>query len=1401
MPFPVETKPSIIGLCDFKPQNSNGSVSVFDVLNFRQVMRQLSFVALNEDMARIRGSQTFSDNLNAAKATFGENLDGRGGVIKSDIEEIEKIVLLFEKLAHTLDFSHAIGDADTLLKDEYTKAVNRLNIEAKNKLLYELVALSSEETSFSSILAKALSDLGFEKDNVIQFSSTKVALHLFELLGLLLSRPISSVSFRNARRAQDKSGYKIISLNDAAFDPVASLVENPPPELGSADTTNDQRQLVRVDWVDKKPRPAEVEIHSALKLGSLSIGDLAIYLAREVAKSSMVSSYEGDASSLGGATSEREAYLIAAGIDLGIGQTGSSNLTKLNRNLSNVVSFQNDIDNITIARPNKRTIGTTALPINIRTNLFGAVADSSIASSMRYDVDESAYPGNQTFISQNKLLLEQLAPQKNSGIRDYFFNALQVKELPLLAQNRQPISISTGAGSQRNSRIGHAISHFSDRVDEYALYAENMSGFGYETQMPNSLRYTITGLLSILFTSSGYEALIKEMSLTISDNILIDDQRNVTGLDLLRAKDQGGTYVTIPAAQFDSANFSIKKTAHLLSHAYLFMQNDARFLFALEAYAWNFFIKKHYDNLRPALKSFVASGLVPTRLSEVKASLDTNVVVGSTVWDGKTDGKLPALLVYALIRYGNSKAQDDSTIAQGNSTRIIDVTAGLDIDADSTRVEFTPARLLMSLNYDTVQQVQGDLSPFSVLSKMFLALLTAASDQSESSPSSPNPLTIEKDRWFRNSVASSEDNALNRIRTSASGMTARGMFSICFTMFRKALTTSSEKEKFATLQRPYYVFSSGDKVDKGHIDTTATSNSFDPIRQSIATDTGTDLAAGIDNRDKILFVIKVPRYNNVGSAPRVLDFNLLKSDVDLTGSGLENSGLFAALYGISAGDLSAAQQEYRKNNSALLRVICLLQSISRSAKLSLNSISNALTVASSPLLDSTFRTNDQFSRQVGAEIIANITPSRLITIQKHLQSSLTFLKPDRLQSNLFLPAMDDPFSDPYAAKQTGRLAALKCLLSEVGFNPSSGEDPSNARILVVGVPDGAMLDLQRPTLDGRLLSVNAGQPWENTLYSLNVTKKDAQLPTVAFEKKRYLFDSALYIPHDGYDLISYEPGMTLSNQLTKIKFRKTNNDVKGSSTYFVRFTENGFQTNADNLSDELESLSVEESREVALNVVISDLLKVYTSMVLGLEISESAFVTRDFRRLDVDRIALPSNISGMLEQQAVSINQFSRPLSFVNFEPGAMNKSDYTLARQLGKSLIHRARAERLLSLVGKRFTSLMMLLIDPDTFMVKDYGSDANVVAAQGTEQSLIKDGLTKLGFVSSDASQNDFIVKSSTNLPNPTVYVYTAELEKVDVERRSLAGRGVVIETPEERNRIIEDIENQSTQLRGLV
>ena len=439
--------------------------------------------------------------------------------------------------------------------------------------------------------------------------------------------------------------------------------------------------------------------------------------------------------------------------------------------------------------------------------------------------------------------------------------------------------------------------------------------------------------------------------------------------------------------------------------------------------------------------------------------------------------------------------------------------------------------------------------------------------------------------------------------------------------------------------------------------------------------------------------------------------------------------------------------------------------------------------------------------------------SHLATLQASRMNLLPQVSPYVSTDVSFLPARDK-LEAPPGFPDNGRLNVLRAFLkSEVGnpllaTSPDNMFDPSNVRILCLGIPADGIVELKTPALSVNSDSINtdpggplvmggffSGTLWDQTsiadqsLLKITMYKKDALLPTVEFEPIVFYWDPRLRVMPEGFDDVSaLEP---LEQQLDKIKLGR----IRFTGTHFENATVESIQLDDGTLTftsggDDLNSLDTAAAQQLVYLTAMSELMKMYTSLISGLDLGEEGFHTSspplDLRVDDlVTILSTPNSIYDFIgsipdETLLPSTPEFASALlgsaaegeayeringvkvktqSDVAADLEVTTPGDVESLRLLYNSTFFRPEVLRNEIIMPKMFEGCLFYPLDMDSFKVASFSSDDDDAAAiagalSNPDINLLYTSEGDFDAATYDLATPTFVIKSGNNESATGIY-----------------------------------------------
>ena len=228
-------------------------------------------------------------------------------------------------------------------------------------------------------------------------------------------------------------------------------------------------------------------------------------------------------------------------------------------------------------------------------------------------------------------------------------------------------------------------------------------------------------------------------------------------------------------------------------------------------------------------------------------------------------------------------------------------------------------------------------------------------------------------------------------------------------------------------------------------------------------------------------------------------------------------------------------------------------------------------------------------------------------------------------------------------------------------------------------------------------------------FCLKISYTDIEYPQLVFRSKSYKFDKDLYILPEDMQAANIRKTNSFSDVVDKIKFSKLR----------VEVIESEDATASIRLEDDVQTLRVDDDdREIYTNLAVSETLKMYYRVMLGVNFSEIAFPstpegvnipvsdsTAQLAQSMADQISAVSNYSGELADNLR--NLVSDITTFENiddFVDGELQPVDAALLGDLRNAYQSRVFSPDLLRsriVSAKMFDRVFAVPVDPDEFYI----------------------------------------------------------------------------------------------------
>ena len=763
---------------------------------------------------------------------------------------------------------------------------------------------------------------------------------------------------------------------------------------------------------------------------------------------------------------------------------------------------------------------------------------------------------------------------------------------------------------------------------------------------------------------------------------------------------------------YSEADFVNSRDLQQKVHASLFSIEDPTFQFALANYCFHFFV---HDKLKSSSSEpwydFFVWGLASEEggISNAGVNFDVSadLIIDST--------KLPFLVTNTLIFHND-----------GNGDEVDPATSAVAVVAlNAQKLAFQAMGLKDSLVYNEVT-AQGNTSVFRVFNEFVENILNDAVDRAARVTSS------EESFYYLPAGASA------RV-TRSGGLDYRSFMLMCFKLFRQLFIKQGVTSPGADDNTAPRFIQVASTIAFSETDT-------DPDWASAST---TDLS-GFSSR----FMLFIPRH-----------FSQRKSNALAACDALEPTTTFTAF-----SDAREATDEQLKRLITGLSHLGVIRRGIKDARVSLGE----LTVGSNSnsLIEEFFPKGESPETEVGKVFLSRFGEGHLTNVYKNMERKLPKIGINSESSSaVALLPYYEKMTGPGGPQDSnfGRFNALQNLLSNTTSLTRSGGnifDPSNAKVLCLGLPATATRKLHEATENLSNASIIEGDPWlgsrpdffsrDNSFVRVKITKIDSLLPNVKYKDLEFYFDPRLYVAADGFDEVNSTP---LQQQLGNVKFKRAVTFDDGRvEAQDVRFDESSGTFIG---GGSIENASPDVAKQLAYVTLFSDLMCLYNSLVSGLELSESAYHIDDnddaLLRQTIDENLLSGKDSPISTKDVVAslpglgltnVVQDSSILSNT-IEAGAVeygnNKllllkqlyeltnenpdtspSQLVQTQQFLSSLFFKPLSQRTDIIFPRRFDGVTFCFVDPDMFVVENFGTDAddlqfdreNVLEASGLLQ-----------------------------------------------------------------------------------
>jgi hypothetical protein len=344
---------------------------------------------------------------------------------------------------------------------------------------------------------------------------------------------------------------------------------------------------------------------------------------------------------------------------------------------------------------------------------------------------------------------------------------------------------------------------------------------------------------------------------------------------------------------------------------------------------------------------------------------------------------------------------------------------------------------------------------------------------------------------------------------------------------------------------------------------------------------------------------------------------------------------------------------------------------------------------------------------------------------------------------------------------TGTKNALLNLMNDPKIKDTfdSEFDPKNSKIFTIALPSGFIeTNRFKGVAPGDLTSAYQVKPRLNPLASLmnvKIEKNDALLQGVDFIPLTLLFDSCLYIAPNGFDSCQFvEDSPSILNEIieNRIRFSRIGHvtatsiksDILNSPINDIDsdgFNEHGLLYDDIIGLEEYQDLTTSEIQSVLLNCTVSDLLKRYVQLIVGVKVAEEEFaitekmleqyVDDNVSGLDIttflsnaqniDGLNIPidpSLISTLLSNSGILVQSSDTSTTTTKKVPNSADNSIDGLStyelQQFNQLLTSATFKPNILisEIVSpKRFENIFFVIVDPDEFVVDEVSTNSDLI------------------------------------------------------------------------------------------
>lgn len=1274
-----------------------------------------------------------ASQLNYIKEIFGEALDGTSGTITQDIADLNLILHKMNLASDLLNFARGNNEeADALLEGFFSDEITTITPADPAQSYSSFIDATANYPGAWKTFLRDFAGCG--EEGIDSYSSTKIFATMLQAVGFAARRFLSNICDSDEIAVkQDDSGEPFeIYPNISLTDDVLSNLSV---------NASGASELNKYKLLDLTAAPADLPAYIAGSIGyskffneTETLTRLLMFLSRELSNSSAIGKY-GDF--IGPKPSE-EFEAISQYID----NTGTGPPTDatFERNLTNLVNIDDTV-------PALEQTGPFSPPASIVAEPGASEPAFSPNQFATVEIDNTGFPGTISDVRNCSLfeprtILSYSDAGEISGVRDFMLSALfdhdEVREAQLLDTNFND--------NRQLNRLIRCQIPFKNSMTAYRDYISDM-----------------TGLNEITLTEAEDESTQPVAVM----NRLVANENFLSLLEFMNSSD-GAIGSSNPNVQDLTEVLHTTKQRCKRVHTCLFSHKNFQFKRVLAEYCYRYFLVERLDgSAKPWVEYF---RLGPTTLEDEIAVAEsqlqgadisdiTTVAEPSSLYTSAEWGT-PALLVWALKRYGDGTPDGYGSMA-------------FDDIGDPITYEMT---ILWHELYESLKLAELPTSsdhPFRVLNDFVEGVLDDAHSRSKR-------LAGDITSTFYYSPAGTDPLEQTPPMTKSGGLDGRAIFLLCFNIFCEVFQSKYDGE-------------SGPGSETSDVTWCRTIGYGGDPGPDAVFDPG--------------FVIQSSRFvSSFPGGPETVAFKFLvpnKFSYRLINA--EEAIVAATESNVFYNIFTQARAEIETQQQKLLFGLGHLGAIWRGQKEARIAAAGATVGSSQPALIEEFYPKLDITdlatlsrHAAGVNLFSRFDEGHLTNVYKSLERKLPFGDPVSSEipaARALLPRYSR-MSSPVGSSNTGRMKALTALLNRPSYKSGNTLDASNAKIMCVGIPAGAIRKMSSPSLS-LLPFITDDSPdfavdpmnRDNSLLKVTLTKNDALLPTVTYKDQEFYYDPRLFTAHDAFDNIS-DNDQIFEEGLDKIKFKRAKVDIDTGEVSVVN-VEFSYSTGFSGAEGgELSSLDVEAATQVATVAAVTDLLSFYLSLVSGIELNEDTFQIEE-RLLDqrVDETALGGETAAVSVSIQDFIGDFTSRVSLPvdasvanalladdgpgdGFGPGIVALGDISSAleatsagsivqmQQILSSLFFNPKTVRDEIIFPKRFEAIACFLSDPDSFIVNSFHEDDDI--ASDIETSLDAAGL--LAEVPDSDPIEYYVVKSGGNEDASGVIGITVSVESVD-------------------------------------